>query len=90
MIEDTGPRIKDPLNRSKRRIVVDSTQKFPAGYSSVGFTLNGQIALKNKSKNRLLTGIEPMDTTKLDALTDGYLNASIGAKSPFRLLKDIE
>ena len=34
--------------------------------------------------------LEHLDTSKLDALTDAYLNANIGGKSPFRLLKEID
>jgi hypothetical protein len=54
------PKVRDALNKSNRRTVVESANKFPAGYSSVGFSLNSQnakaVVNKNnfRSKKRLL------------------------------------
>lgn len=89
------PRVRDTLNKSNRRIIVDSANKFPMASSSVGFSLNGQMlgggGKQSKSKYplvNLLIEQGKLDHHKLESITDAYLNMNI--KSPFKLLKEID
>ena len=45
------PKVRDALNKSNRRTIVESANKFPAGYSSLGFSLNSQNAKAIGTKN---------------------------------------
>ena len=78
---DTLPKVRDPLNKSNRRIIVDSTNKFPAGYSSVGFSLNGHNMNTGnkqvKSKQIISLRIQKMGSQILPSWTPSQIHISI-------------